>query len=438
MARPPTGQIIRRAGQNGTVKYGIRFRSGGKRHYVTLDVETLEQAKAELKRTLALVELGMWQPPAKRRRAANPDPVLGPDAAADEPTFHRFASEWLEERKPELGERTYDDYRWALTHHLLPFFGEMPLAAINARDVDRYKAVKLAEGVLSANTLNKTITRLAQILGLAHEYNLIAGNPAVGKRRRAKATKPRRPWVEPCQLMTLLEAADKQTVPEKKVALLGGRGRPLLATLAGAGLRIDEALSLQRQHVNVAKGTLAVVASKTDAGVRTVDLPPALRDELATYLDGSRFKKPTDLVFPTSSGKKDNRQNIRQRLFMKAIERANVKLAEKRIEPLGDVRPHGLRRTYASLRTACGDDPVYVSRQIGHEDVRFTLNVYAQSVQRRERMTAAEQEEYDRAVEWASWASAAGLLGTNPGISAQTPAVNTTVGTESKHEKSPA
>jgi hypothetical protein len=58
---------------------------------------------------------------------------------------------------------------------------------------------------------------------------------------------------------------------------------------------------------------------------------------------------------------------------------------------------------------ACGDDPVFVSRQIGHEDVRFTLNVYAQSVKRRERMTNAEGLEYDRAAEWAQWAQ----LGTN-------------------------
>jgi integrase len=65
-----------------------------------------------------------------------------------------------------------------------------------------------------------------------------------------------------------------------------------------------------------------------------------------------------------------------QRTRTKAIERANVKLATKKIVPRGDVRPHRLRRTYASLRTAWGDDPVFVSRQIGHEDFRFTLSVY--------------------------------------------------------------
>jgi integrase len=196
-------------------------------------------------------------------------------------------------------------------------------------------------------------------------------------------------------------------------------------------LRIDEALSLERQNVNLAKGTLTVAKSKTEAGVRVVDLTPALRDELANYLDRSPHKKPTDLVFPTSSGRKDNRQNIRQRLFMKAIDRANVQLATLGIDPLGDVRPHGLRRTYASLRTACGDDPVFVSRQIGHEDVRFTLNVYAQSVKRRERMTEAERKEYDRAIEWASWA---GSMGT----SAQSAPLVPESDEVARHEKSPA
>lgn len=170
-----------------------------------------------------------------------------------------------------------------------------------------------------------------------------------------------------------------------------------------AGLRVDEALSLERHDVNLAKGTLTIGRAKTEAGIRVVDMTPAPRDELAAHLDRSKWKKPTDLVFPTAAGRKDNRQNIRQCLFIKAIERANVKLAELGIEPLGDVRPHGLRRSYASLRAACGDDPVYIAGQIGHEDVRFTLNVYAPAVKRRERMTKAERGEYDRAIEWAQW-----------------------------------
>ena len=40
--------------------------------------------------------------------------------------------------------------------------------------------------MLSATSINKTITRLAQILKVAVEYALIDRNPAKGKRRRVR------------------------------------------------------------------------------------------------------------------------------------------------------------------------------------------------------------------------------------------------------------
>ncbi len=205
------------------------------------------------------------------------------------------------------------------------------------REVDRYKQHKARERAaldarraagdkdvprgLSANTTNKTITRLAQILEVAVEYDLIPGNRASGKRRRLKAERPRRRFVQPEQVPALMRASD---------SYLGRRGRPLLATLIGAGLRIQEALDLERRQVNLARGTLTIHKSKTDAGVRVVDLTPALRDELAVWLDRSPFKQPTDLVFPTRTGGRDSRQNVRKRLLVKAVERANVELERAR------------------------------------------------------------------------------------------------------------
>jgi integrase len=62
---------------------------------------------------------------------------------------------------------------------------------------------------------------------------------------------------------------------------------------------------------------------------------------------------------------------------------------------------HGLRRTYASLRCAAGDDVAYTSAQIGHEDPRFTLRCYAQATKRRERLSGPHLQAYDRALEWA-------------------------------------
>jgi integrase len=59
--------------------------------------------------------------------------------------------------------------------------------------------------------------------------------------------------------------------------------RVLLGILAGAGLRIGEALALRWQHVDLATGTVHVVEAKSTAGVRSVDLTPALREELVLW-----------------------------------------------------------------------------------------------------------------------------------------------------------
>jgi integrase len=90
-----------------------------------------------------------------------------------------------------------------------------------------------------------------------------------------------------------------------------------------------------------------------------------------------------------------------------AIEAANAELEKDGIAAIGSVTFHSLRRTYASLRCACGDDVAYASRQIGHEDARFTLRVYTGATKRRERLSGPHLRAYDRAIEWARMGTSA-------------------------------
>ena len=100
------------------------------------------------------------------------------------------------------------DYEWQLRGHLLPFFGNHRLSQITIAEVDRYRGDEGAESPLGAPrrwrsgarasrrrrtrpgdakwlasghagrcgavSINKTITRLGQILEVAVEYGLIA------------------------------------------------------------------------------------------------------------------------------------------------------------------------------------------------------------------------------------------------------------------------
>lgn len=384
MARAATGTIIERQARLG-VTFAARFRAYGQKEYVTLgdswDGYTREKADEDLANIIADVRRGLWHPERRQRPGAE--------------TFDDFADEWIARKQAEgLGDRTIEDYRWALTH-LRPFFGKLRLTDITARSVDNYKAEKAKIGKLSSNSTNKTITRLSQILADAADYDLIPANVATGRKRRLKGTTPKRPFLEPDQLMTFLDVSKD---------MLNKRGRPLLTVLAGGGLRIDEALSLRRRNVNLPKGTLTVEKAKTEAGVRIVDLTPAVREELAVYL-ADKDLAPDALVFATSRGTKDDRHNVRSRLLLKAVAAANPKLVKAGIDPIGHLTLHGLRRTYASLRCLCGDDPAYTADQLGHVDAGFTLNTYAHVLKRRGKLEGKAREEYDRALEWARWAT---------------------------------
>ncbi len=383
MPRRATGQVVEpTAGRS----WAIRFRAYGKRRYVALGTGeegwNRQKAEAELRHVLADVERGLW-------RAY--EPAKAP-LVAEVPTFHEFASEWLESRKPELRPKTVKSYRWLLSSHLLPHFAQMHLDQIGAEDIDRYKAAKLREGALGPNQINKSIGLLAMILDAAGDYGHTdpARNPARGRRRRVKRTIPKRPTIEPEQLPSLLEAARKL--------------RPMVATMAGAGLRNGEACALDWPDFDPASGSLRVGAAKTDAGVRQIDLPDALRREL-TALKLRTRRSNEGPMFPNSNGQRQSVGNVERRLKT-AIRRANGRLAEIGLQPIDEaVTPHSLRRLYASLRFALGDDPVYVAAQLGHTEPGFSMKVYASAVRRRERLIGVALREFDAALEWAALGS---------------------------------
>ena len=341
---------------------------------------TRERAEAELRHVLADVERGIWQP-------HKPAPVVTP---AEAPTFHEFASEWLASRKAELRPRTVADYEWALSYHLLPTFADHRLTEITVREVDRYKAAKVSGGKLGAPQINKTLKLLAMILDAAIEYELLDGaNPARGRRRRVKVAKVQRSWVEPEQLLALIEAADEYH-------------RPIVATLAGAGLRVGEAVALDWRDVNLATGVLRVGEAKTAAGAfREVDLPGGLIEALGEWKVRTPKAEPGLPVFVSRNGRRQTVTNVDHRLKT-AIKNANEQLEEAGIEPIGsNVSPHSLRRTYASLRAALRDDPVYIAEQLGHTDPAFTFRVYQKAAKRRDRLSGQYLEAFEAALEWA-------------------------------------
>jgi len=391
MPRRATGQVIEP--KDGRA-WAIRFRVYGKRRYVALGTTAegwnRRRAEAELRHVLADVERGIWQPHRP----------VAVEAPAEVPTFHQFASEWLAAREPELSEGTVESYRWQLCSHLLPTFAEFPLDAICPEDVDRYKAAALRAGALGPNQINKTLGTLGRILKTARRYGHIDRNP-LDDVDRLRSTKPFRPALDPEQLPTLLDAA--------------GSLRPILAVLAGTGLRDGEACALNWGDVNLASGTLTIRAAKTAAGVRRVDMPLALRGELKDHKMRSEHTDPDDPVFTTRRGTRENVSNLGRRLKA-VLRRADSRLLAVGLPPIGSsVTPYSFRRLYASMRYALRDDPVYIASQMGHADGgALSMNVYANALRHRSRLEGTTLREYDRALDWAAMEGPIEMGGAEP------------------------
>jgi integrase len=223
----------------------------------------------------------------------------------------------------------------------------------------------------------------AQIFDSAVESELIARNPARGRRRRVREHAPARSFLDSADHLTaLLDAAGQA---EANTNVMPGQRRALVATLMFAGLRIGEALALRWRDLDLARGTITVLASKTDAGLRTINVLPVLRDELLGYKARNSDAPPDTLIFGSSTGRQRDRSQARDFALAPAIDGANTMLVAVGSSPLPtDLTHHSLRRTFASILYALGENPPYVMSQLGHTDPSLALTHYARVMNTRD------------------------------------------------------
>lgn len=433
MAKRNKGEVLVREWKAGR-GFALRFSAYGRRRYLTLGLESdgwsAERAQEELENVLADVRRGLWVPPRRGSgegeggaptRPPRGGPAGGgavePAPTGGEMLFAEFAPWALEVRRAHHGEAHHRNLLWCLMH-LMPFFAEWPLTEIDAEAVDSYSAAKVEEGrrlqaaidrgepyrdeggrvrlPLAATSINKTIKGLSWFLGFAVQYKGLAGNAAAGKERLLKARRKPPVHLDTAeQIEALLDAAaeldrDPGHLCEEREAIVG--------TLIFAGPRAHEIGYMQERDIDLANTRIFVGRSKTAAGLREIRTLPILHDILAAHKARPAAGGPDVLAFPTGTGGRRDRSNLRERVLAEVFERADQLLRERGELPLPKgLSPHKLRHTFASILVALGTDPAQVMRQIGHRSAAFTLDVYthmmACSPEQRERLKALVEGE---------------------------------------------
>jgi integrase len=300
-------------------------------------------------------------------------------------TIAEAGAKWITSGENNGLERaTLESYQQHLTRHIVPYLGPVKLSRLTLPMVREFKDKLHANGC-SAAMIKRVIVDLGSILSDAQERGLVAQNVV-----RSLSPRKKRREHERRQKGKLKFGVDIPTSDEIRVIIvhLKGRWRPLILTVIFTGLRASELRGLRWIDVDLKKCELhvrqradrynAIGKPKTEAGERTVPVPPMLVNTLREWKLVCP-KSDLGLVFPTGAGQIEYHSNIVTRGLAPAQIAAGIVTKDGEAKYTG---LHALRHFYASWCINRKQDgglelpAKNVQERLGHSSITMTMDTY--------------------------------------------------------------
>ena len=298
-------------------------------------------------------------------------------------TVAQAADLFLDGRKlRDLERSSLDAYDGHIENHIKPLMGADKLSALTMPAVNAFAETLIKSG-RSRATAVKVLSTFRSILKDAQGRGLVGQNVAievtvpVSKRR----TKKKIDVPTKAELRAILEKAESD-FPDFY---------PLVLTAVFTGLRSSELRGLRRVDIDLKGGTISVEqradawgvlgAPKSEAGFRTIPIPPMLVTVLRAWL----LRAPVShcgLAFPTKSGGVRLHSNMCNRELYPLLIAAGIS------EPTGDVDAdgnakmrarwgiHTLRHAAASAWIGRRVDLKRIQSWLGHASIQMTVDTY--------------------------------------------------------------
>ncbi len=306
-------------------------------------------------------------------------------------TLSAYGMYWLNnEKRYEVGERTFAWYKNLLEKHINPVLGAYPISELTTQIIQHFLNEQSKEGY-SERQLTGLRTTLHQILRLACQNNLIRENPVT----QSKIIRPK------AKVMAHQRKQKAFTIAEREQLLTALQDeyimRPILLTLLFTGMRIGELLALQWKHIdfdsneitieqalvlnpdvdskgNVGKYKTTVSDPKTVASFRTIPVPQVVRETLLEWqrnmvsLFRIKYSPDTFVFCSTKTGLCRTYDGFR----------ASYKHFLEHHDLTGDIwHLHTYRHTCATMLLGSGMNPKLVQHQLGHSSITTTMNIYS-------------------------------------------------------------
>ncbi len=319
----------------------------GQEHRAPATFQTKGDAEAWLAAEWASVQRDQWSPPgaAHRERVEK--------VTASGTTFAAYAQEVIDRRRAngKIRPTTAELYERLVRLYLNPAFGARPLRSITPREVQRWHAALAGTPTSRANSYGL----LRSILAAAVSDELLDKNPARVEGGGTKRAAREAEVLTPSEVAQYFGAVP----PAYRAALL---------LAFWAGLRNGEIRGIRRRDLDLSAGTVTVrqgvvklggrnVVSgmpKTDAGVRTVALPPHVLPALREWVAAQPLTGRDALLFYSPAGGP---------MSGEALRAAHKKGAAAVGRP--GLRVHDLRHSAATLTAGAGATTAEMMRRFG-------------------------------------------------------------------------
>ena len=269
---------------------------------------------------------------------------------------------WFRVKEKDVTKRTLEEYSYTL-RHVLPHLGRIKVDKLTPLHVQRMQ-LAVAEKV-SARAAVHARKLVHNALDDALKLGVVGRNVAAAVDPVKYETEELLIW-SASEVLRFLEVAEVAPY------------YPIFYTALTTGMRPGELIALHwediegdklhvKYTVSFAGGKPILKAPKTKHGKRVIPLPADTVNILRQHREAQGLHNlDSHLTFPARTGNFLQHRNLLRALRLYS-DKADVP----------KIRMHDLRHTYASMRIANGADVVRLSRDLGHANASFTLNVYA-------------------------------------------------------------
>lgn len=292
--------------------------------------------------------------------------------------------------------------RQAIIAQIRVDLGAVPLARLTARQIDAWtdtlvKPPRKGQRGRSPATAHHYYRTLRAILQQAYRWGMLDANPsdrATPPSVRRPDTAARMPQVADVQAMLPL------ATPSVRVAILlavaTGMRRGEMMALRWSSVDLDVGVVAVRQAAVKVPGAKAVVrAPKSEAGQRTVTLPPSMVDALRAHLarrnewiTTNTTRRPPDdgPVLAHLRADPSGRTAYSPDWLSQEWERLRDRIGRPQLQW------KGLRALHASLLAEAQVSPAALAQRQGHAQVSTTLNYYTMEIAGADRAAAQALE----------------------------------------------